>query len=403
LTSGIRLKEAEILQVIYSQVQKLTDAQDLYIALYDEDTQVIRFALATQRGKRVEYPSRKANMGKRGKTEGIILTRKPILHKTKEEAEVWYSQPGYEEKIGLVQPSWLGVPMLVGERVLGVIAIYDMEREYAFDEQHLEVLLLMASQAAIAIQNIRLYEEARAEAIANRQLATLGTAIAALQHRINNTLNIISPNVTRLRDHLSTKNDPEVEEILGIIDRNTRYTSTLLNRIQTPLQEVGSVNVDINAVLTDIFDRLKREWAARTPIQLISHLKLDTNIPVIPLPIGQISEVFSNLIDNAYRALDKSYQNGGTLKKGAKLDVVTSIDKDDTIKVQVIDNVPDGIPLPVRERLFDQPVPSRIPGEGSGLGLWLSKLIMQRIGGNISIEDTGPVGTTMLVEIPLPK
>jgi two-component system, NtrC family, sensor kinase len=319
------------------------------------------------------------------------------------EAQEWYSQFGHAEFIGHIQPSWLGVPMITGGKILGVIAAVDLKREYAYDEFHLEVLSAMASQAAIALQNARLYEEVRADAIANRQLATLGTAIAALQHRINNTLNIISPNVTRLRDHLSTKNDPEVEEILGIIDRNTRYTSTLLNRIQTPLQEVGLVNVDVNAVLTEIFNRQKREWTARTPLQLIAQLELDPGIPVISLPIGQISEVFSNLIDNAYRALDKAYRDGGTLKKDAKVEVETKLDKGDTIKVRVTDNVPDGIPLPVRARLFDKPVPSRTPGEGSGLGLWLSKLIMQRIGGDIRIEETGIGGTTMLVEIPLPK
>jgi K+-sensing histidine kinase KdpD len=403
LTSGIRLKEAEILKLICDQVQRLTSAQDMYIALYDGATGIIRFPLATQKSKLVEYPSHKANLEKHGKTERIIITRKPILQKTKKEAEAWYGQPGYEEKVGLIQPSWLGVPMMVGERVLGVIAVYDLEREYAYDEQDLEVLSLMASQAAIALDNVRLFEEARADAIANRQLATLGTAIAALQHRINNTLNIISPNVKRLRNHLSTENDPEVEEILGIIDRNTRYTSTLLNRIQTPLQEVGLINVDVNAILTDIFNRQKREWTARTPIEFNIQLKLDPNIPIIPLPIGQISEVFSNLIDNAYRALDKAYRNGETVKNSAKMVVVTKMDKGGTIKVQVIDNVPNGIPLPIRERLFDKPVPSRTPGEGSGLGLWLSKLILQRIGGNIRIEDTGPGGTTMLVEIPLPE
>jgi signal transduction histidine kinase len=130
-------------------------------------------------------------------------------------------------------------------------------------------------------------------------------------------------------------------------------------------------------------------------------LTLDSNIPVIPLPIGQISEVFSNLIDNAYRALDKAYQSPQNSTKTATIRIVTILDKDDTIKVQVIDNVPGGMPLTIREKLFDKPVPSRTPGEGSGLGLWLSKLIMQRIGGDIRIEATGEEGTKMMVEIPL--
>ena len=39
--------------------------------------------------------------------------------------------------IGLITPSWLGVPMMVGEKVLGVIAVVDLEQEYAYDEQDL--------------------------------------------------------------------------------------------------------------------------------------------------------------------------------------------------------------------------------------------------------------------------
>ena len=167
LTSGIRLKEEEILEFIRNQAQQLTGAQDMYIALYDENSGDIRFPIATQKGKRTKYPTRKADMKKRGKTEEIIFTRKPILHKTKKEAEKWYEQPGHEEKVGQINPSWLGVPMMAGEKVLGVLAIYDLEQEYVYDEQDLQVFSSMASQAAIALDNANLYYDV------NQKLASL--------------------------------------------------------------------------------------------------------------------------------------------------------------------------------------------------------------------------------------
>ena len=581
ITTAIRQGENKILELIHTQASQLMDSDNMYVALYEEQTDNVRFGLAFVGGKEVDlakeesWQPRKAG---KGRTEEIIRTKKPILISTRQESEEWYAQPGRAEYIGNILPSWLGVPMIIGEKALGVIATYHPTQEYVYSGEDLAILQAMANQAAIALESARsfekaqkrirdqetinsiaqaismkvgtsellqtivtqiqenldcthcaiflaeehedevrlaseytqgefverikdrqfkpgegiagwvfehgetvmvpdtlqdnryvpinkgghisrslmavpvkmngktvgvisvdhdkidkfdeydcrlvetvaehvsialekgrayeeidkLYKEARSEAIANRQLATLGTAIAALQHRINNTLNIISPNVTRLRDHLSMENDPEVEEILGIIDRNTRYTSTLLSRIQTPLQEFGMVSVDVNTVLTDIFNRLKKEWAQRTQVQVDADLRLDSKIPVILLPIGQISEVFSNLIDNAYRALDKAYQSPQNRRNSATIRIVTILDKNDTIKVQVIDNVPGGIPLSIREKLFYKPVPSRTPGEGSGLGLWLSKLIMRRIGGDIGIEKTGEDGTTMLVVIPLP-
>lgn len=182
LTSGIRLKEEEIVNLIFTETQNLTGAQDLYIARYDEETGEICFALATEKGERVTYPSRKANMEKRGKTEEIIFTRKPILHRTMREAKEWYSQFGHAEYIGNIQPSWLGVPMMVGERVLGIIAAVDLEKEYVFDELDREVLLSMANQAAIALDNSRLYYGVNQQLeIANKGLETVQEIINAVE------------------------------------------------------------------------------------------------------------------------------------------------------------------------------------------------------------------------------
>ena len=406
LTAGIRLKQDAILELIYEQARELTGAQDMYIALYDEETEVIRFGLATEHGERVHYEPRKADMEKRGKTEEVIFTREPILHRTLADSEAWYGQPGHQEFIGRVSPSWLGVPMVVGEKVLGMIAIYDWEREFAYDEQDLQVVSSMAGQTAIALDNAtlyyetnqelkeanqeleRLYEEARSEAIAAKQLATLGTAIAALQHRINNTFNIIVPNVTRLRKRVDMA-DETIVQILDIIERNARYTSDIIGRIQEPLREVEIQDVDVNAVLSDVVAKVREQWRAdpaRSTVEVI--LSLDDSIPQIRAPIGQVAEVFRNLVDNAHRAM----KDGGQL-------TVTSRRTDSMIQVRVQDTGC-GIPPAVQERLFVKPVPSKEPGGGAGLGLWLSRLMLQSIGGDVTIEKSGSTGTTMLVQIP---
>ncbi len=85
-----------------------------------------------------------------------------------------------------------------------------------------------------------------------------------------------------------------------------------------------------------------------------------------------------------------------------KIQVTTTLE-DEKIRVRVKDNVPGGIPPKIQPRLFTKPVSPTNQQEGSGLGLWLSKMIMESLGGNICIETTGLLGTTMLVEIPLPE
>jgi GAF domain-containing protein len=183
LTSGIRLQEDKILELIYEQAQELTGADDLYIALYDEESQEISFGLATERGRRVNYESRKADMDERGKTEEVIFSREPILHSTLAESRAWYGKKGRKEFIGKVQSSFLGVPMIVGDKVIGMIALYDWERERAYDKQDLQVFSSMASQAAIAIDNIRLVQqqEERGDAL---------ELLNQVSEKINATLNL---------------------------------------------------------------------------------------------------------------------------------------------------------------------------------------------------------------------
>jgi GAF domain-containing protein len=165
LTAGIRVEEPQILELIQRQASRLMPMDNMYIALYDEGTDTVRFGLAMQQGRRLpdEYfqPGSTSGWaprsGGQGRTEEIIHTRKPIFHKTKTEAEAWYAQAGRKEYLGQVSHSWIGVPMIVGEKVLGVLAAYHPTLDYAYDETDLQVLTTLASQAAIALDNARLY------------------------------------------------------------------------------------------------------------------------------------------------------------------------------------------------------------------------------------------------------
>ena len=387
VTSSINLTEAEILERIYQQASQLMDTDNMYIALYDDVTKMIRFGLMYVDGKMHEQATRK--FGKRlGKTEWIIQNKKPIFHATKKEAEDWYVQPGHQEFVGSTFAAWIGVPMQVGERVLGVIATYHPEQEYLYTDRDQTILEGIGRVAAIALENTQLYKEARGDIIAAKQLSTLGTVVAALQHRINNTFNIIIPNVTRLRSCVNL-NDPQVVEILDIIERNARYTSSIIARIQEPLKEVEATIINLNAIL-DVLVLSKRDlWKSSetTPFVQIE-LEADDNIPNFWGPSGQIAEVFDNLLGNAHKAMPK----GGEVRITSKLN-------NDKIEVRVQDTGM-GISQEIQARLFIKPVPSREPGGGSGLGLWLSLLMLQSIGGNVMIESSDQTGTTMLVTIP---
>ncbi len=139
----------------------------------------------------------------------------------------------------------------------------------------------------IADKNRRLYLEAQREVVAAQQLATLGTATAAIQHRINNTFSIIVPNVSRLRKRVDLS-DETTREILDIIERNARYTSEIITRIMAPLQKYDPQTININAVLQEIINEIKHNWEneiEQPNIEFIANL--DENVPPITAPLGQ--------------------------------------------------------------------------------------------------------------------
>jgi GAF domain-containing protein len=393
LGSKIPYGETVILEFIHKQADKFMDTNNMYIALYDDSTDTVQFGMAFVKGKRIDvktnpaYQPRKAG---EGRTEEIIRTKKSLFHPTEAKGQEWYAQPGRKEYVGTIAPSWMGVPMMLSDnKVIGVVATFHPNKDNVYSEEDLDILQSMADLAAIALENARLYEEAQKlqdEKIAAEQLATLGTATAALQHRINNTFNIIVPNVLRLRSRVDPK-DKTISEILDIIERNARQTSKIIGRIQDPLKEIEEQDININSVIQDVIYRIKEQ---REPSKVEVKLKLSDPLPLIKAPIGQITEIFTNLIENAYKAMPL----GGIL-------TIESYTREKTISVEVQDTGT-GIPKDVQRRLFKEPVPSQEPNESSGLGLWLSRLILQRISGSIKIKGSDSTGTTMLVQIPYP-
>jgi GAF domain-containing protein len=156
LTSSIELSEEQILDRIDQQASQLMHTDNMYIALYNEETDTVRFPLMRVDGEPKYVEPRSDG---EGRTEWIIQHQEPILIKTESESIEWYKERGRQEYIGEPFASWLGVPMMSEGKALGVIATYHKEQEHVYDEDDLEVLQTIASQSAIALRNTRLVQE----------------------------------------------------------------------------------------------------------------------------------------------------------------------------------------------------------------------------------------------------
>lgn len=147
------LNTERLLTIIHEQTQKLFDTDNLYIALYHEETKEIEFALMMDNGRRLP-PFRKRLP--HSLTQYIINSGKSLFLSGRMEAHTkqLHLKPG-----GRKPKIWLGVPMLYNQQVIGVISVQHYHDPQAFKRDQLRLLEAIANQAAIALQNARLFEE----------------------------------------------------------------------------------------------------------------------------------------------------------------------------------------------------------------------------------------------------
>jgi GAF domain-containing protein len=178
------LELPEVLLAIHQQTQQLMDARNFYIALYDDSERRITFPLAYENGERVTYSSR---LFGEGFTEYIILSRHPLL--IKGDVQDFARQIGQTTVDPQVR-SWLGVPIAIGENVLGVMAVQSRERANSYDESHRDILISIAAQAATAIRNSQMYMSLRHQ---TSNLFIMNSVLTAITSTLNldEVLNII--------------------------------------------------------------------------------------------------------------------------------------------------------------------------------------------------------------------
>ena len=173
------LNPTGIATVIYKYTSRLMDTSNFYMALYDEKNLEKSYPIAFEEGKPITL--RQTKVTGRGFTDYIVRNKRTVFAPQ--------DVLGHMERLGIEfialsdddTPSqcWLGVPMLVGERVLGVISVQSVTQPNLYDEHDRDILTTIASQAAIAIENARLFEEAQRRASETTALAEVGREISA--------------------------------------------------------------------------------------------------------------------------------------------------------------------------------------------------------------------------------
>jgi len=145
----------DVLSVIHTQVSRLMNARNFYIALYDPAKDEVFFPVYVDELVRKDGTSRKA---KKGYTEYVIHKGEPLLLSKQNEEEM--VRDGYQG-IGPQAVSWLGVPLNSGQKVIGMMAVQSYSKSDQYGEDDLRILSAIADQVAVAIENARMFERVR--------------------------------------------------------------------------------------------------------------------------------------------------------------------------------------------------------------------------------------------------
>jgi signal transduction histidine kinase len=287
--------------------------------------------------------------------------------------------------------SFLGVPVTTGEKVLGNLYLTEKLDAVEFDENDEDVAVMLAAQAAVAVENARL-SESSAQLLGQVQAMQRQRDLffAMMNHELRNALT----GVYGWAERLVRKKTPEsADHAAQEVYEGTERTITLLNnfldltrldagRMQPVRREVDPATV-VRRVLTGF------EPAAEAK-ELTLSANLPGQLPVLETDPVRLQQILVNLVSNAVR----HSPTGGRIEVGVHAN-------GNAIEFAVRDDGP-GIPAEVQERIFE-PFERFDPGSGvgTGLGLPVSRRLAEVLGGMLSLKSAPGEGAVFTVSLPL--
>ena len=292
----------------------------------------------------------------------------------------------------------VSVPLVGHDRIVGALSLNDVTgREFTADE--LQALQLFADQAALALENARLYESAQdslvrlrdtqAQLVQAAKMSAVGQLVSGVAHELNNPLSVIIGYGQLLlgRDVPPTFRRP-VELMVTQGERMGKIVRNLLYVARQRPPERAAVNVPYV---------MEQTLALRINQLTLSKITVRKEFADdVPLTLGdaqQLEQVFLNLLLNAEQAILEAKPQGEIVLR-AQLRP-----ESETIVAQVIDDGP-GIPPESLSRIFEPFYTTKTVGMGTGLGLSVSYGIVQEHGGRLSVQSE-PGHTVFTLELPV--
>jgi two-component system, NtrC family, sensor kinase len=337
----------------------------------------------------------------------VLVRDDPLLHSlkksqeaiVKEELEMARDEAGAQrgaERMKELEAE-ISVPIISKQKLIGILNLGHKEDHEIYANEELELLSTLANQAAIAIENARLYENLKQSQNTLRRadrLSSLGLLTAGLAHEIRNPLVAIRTFTQLLPERYDDAEFREGFQGLALkeVDRICGLINDLLSFARPSRPNVAEE--DMNDVV-DAIARILETEAKEKGVQITRDF--GAGLPKVLIDREQLKQVFMNLILNAIQAM----RDGGSILIATRLN--SNNEPEQSVRfVQVeIRDTGMGIPEENLEHIFDPFFTSK--DEGSGLGLSISHQIVQEHGGYILVQSKVGEGTSFFINLPAGK
>ncbi len=366
----------------------------IFVSLYDAERNLRTAVYVWSEGEEIEASSLPSLPMTDSPHSRAVATNKIIM--TNDFQSTIEGQPTVSignQKNPRTPRSSLVVPMTVMGRTLGAIEVQS-PASAAFKDTHATALRMAANLAAVAIENVRLFERERQrverEAEAEK-MRSLGQLAAGVAHDFNNSLAAI---LGRTQLLLRNVTDEKQQRSLQVIETASLDAAETVRRIQTfarraPGEQLSFISVA--KLISDAIQLTRTRWeddarahGLRYDIGFTPAYEGRDEIEASP---SEMREVLVNLIFNALDAMPD----------GGRIDI-TELKNDGFIVIEVRDTGR-GVAPALRERIFEPFFTTKGP-QGSGLGLAVSYGIIHRHTGTIEVDSEIGQGTTFTIRLP---
>lgn len=389
ITSTLDLDE--VLTLVMTEVRAMLGVEAASVLLHDAECDELVFTAdagpATETLVGTRMP---ATMGIAG---WVMQEGRQVLVDDVRDDSRFYD--GIDAVTGLTTRSLLAMPLVHKGKVIGVIEAIN-KADGIFDKYDQNLLSTLAGSAAVAIENARLYEaeqeqrrlleQSQAQLVQSEKLAATGRLAASLAHEINNPFQAIHNSLQIMlnfslepeeqREYLQTAEE-EVERLIDLTDR-------ILDFARRPQRKMELTN--LNDVIEKTLALADKYFQHRN---ILLQRDLAPDLPDTPAASDELGQVFLNLVINAVDAMPE----GGNLR-------VSSYLAEDGRRAVTFSDTGCGIPHELLDRIFE-PFFSTKEG-GTGLGLSVSYSVVERHGGDITVQSVEGQGTTFTVWLPAP-